>query len=106
VPVQVIAPLLCLPAIYPRLDVYPLRMKRMILGLSGLLLLTGCGGSSNDGETDAEAGMKLAIYTNCIQVESQFYLLNGPFADPKQQNTRTYPSASDYAADKCAQYLP
>jgi hypothetical protein len=81
-------------------------MKLTLLGLSALLLVTGCGGNSDGGNSDSSEDMKLAIYTNCIQVESQFYLLNGPFADPKQQNTRYYPSASDYAADKCEQYLP
>ena len=74
--------------------------------MAGLLLLTGCGGSSEDSNSDADEAMRLAVYTNCIQVESQFYLLNGPFADPKQQNTRYYSSASDYAADKCIEYLP
>jgi hypothetical protein len=81
-------------------------VKIHTLGLAGLLLLTGCGGSSEDSNSDADEAMRLAVYTNCIQVESQFYLLNGPFADPKQQNTRYYPSASDYAADKCIEYLP
>jgi hypothetical protein len=76
--------------------------KALIIVISSVLLLTGCG---NDGDNDYN--IKLANYVNCLDVQGNSYqeTLNKGYGIDNDLDGE-YDSAAEYAQRVCDQYKP